>query len=77
MMVNFNRRFWPVYQQLAQSVRHECIGKVQAAEFMLTINAQAWGAVTPYRLSAQEGGVLYDLGSHVFDLIWTLLVLQL
>jgi predicted dehydrogenase len=73
MMVNFNRRFWPVYQQLAQSVRHECIGKVQAAEFMLTINAQAWGAVTPYRLSAQEGGVLYDLGSHVFDLIWTLL----
>jgi len=73
MMVNFNRRFWPVYQQLARSVRHECIGKVQAAEFMLTINPQAWGAMTPYRLSVQEGGVLYDLGSHVFDLIWTLL----
>jgi predicted dehydrogenase len=69
LMVNFNRRFWPVYQRLGELARGGVIGELRGAEMIFQVDPLKWGAATPHRLSQTEGGVLYDLGSHAIDLI--------
>jgi len=69
LMMDFNRRFWPPYQQLRTLIQSGAIGIPQTAEFTLHIDLMAWSAVTSHRLSPDQGGVLYDLGSQTLDLI--------
>jgi len=69
LMVNFNRRLWPLYQRLAVLVRNGWIGNIENAEFTLRVNVRPWISVTGHRLWPSEGGPLYDLGSQVLDLI--------
>ena len=69
LMMNFNRRFWPAFQQLGELSRSGCIGELESAEFVLNVDVMAWSSVTQHRLSPGEGGVLYDLGSQELDLI--------
>jgi predicted dehydrogenase len=69
LMVNFNRRFWPVYQRLGELVRNGQLGETTSVEMTFQLDVLKWPAVTPYRVSGHDGGVLYDLGSHALDLI--------
>jgi predicted dehydrogenase len=69
LMVNFNRRFWPEYRRMGELARGGVIGELRSAEMIFHVDALKWRAATPFRLSANEGGVLYDLGSHAIDLI--------
>ncbi len=69
LMINFNRRFWPVYQRMGALARGGSIGELKSAEMIFQVDPIKWRAATPYRLSSNEGGVLYDLGSHAIDLI--------
>jgi len=69
LMVNFNRRLWPLYQRLAGLVRNGWIGDIENAEFTLRVNVRPWITVTGHRLWPSEGGPLYDLGSQVLDFI--------
>jgi predicted dehydrogenase len=69
VMVNFNRRLWPMYQSVREIVNSGQIGEVEAAEFRFFVDVRPWISVTEHRLWPSEGGVLYDLGSHVLDLI--------
>jgi predicted dehydrogenase len=72
LMVDFNRRFWPPYQQVKDWVRSGRAGRPIAAQFTLNVNVLAWSTVTQHRLDEREGGALYDLGSQVLDLVgWT------
>jgi predicted dehydrogenase len=73
LMVDFNRRFWPPYQQLAALVREERCGRVRAARFCLRVNAQRWATVTDHRAWPGEGGALHDLGTQVLDLAMMIL----
>jgi predicted dehydrogenase len=69
LMVNFNRRFWPPYQQLRSVLRSERIGAPTEADFVLHVDLRPWCSVTSHRLAPGEGGVLHDLGSQVLDLV--------
>ncbi len=69
LMIDFGRRFWPVYAQLREMVRHGVIGAPQFAEFTLHVDLVTWCSVTSHRLSPREGGALYDLGSQTLDLV--------
>ncbi len=69
LVVNFNRRLWPLYQHLGELVRSGWIGEIEDAEFTLIVNVRPWTSVTGHRLWPSEGGPLYDLGSQVLDLI--------
>jgi predicted dehydrogenase len=69
LMMDFSRRFWPVYEQLRELVRSGAIGVPESAEFTLNVDLMTWCAVTSHRLSPREGGVLYDLGSQTLDLV--------
>lgn len=69
MMIDFDRRFWPVYVRLRELVRGGAIGAPQCAQFWLHIDLRAWCTVTSHRLSPREGGALYDLGSQILDLV--------
>lgn len=68
LMINFNRRFWPTYRQLAAWSQNGVIGELVEARFTLQVNVLAWGSVTQHRLQETEGGALHDLGSQVMDL---------
>lgn len=70
LMMNFNRRFWPPYLRMVRDLRRGRIGEPQWARFSLLVNLGRWAPVTAYRLAESEGGVLCDLGSHVFDQIY-------
>ena len=70
LMVNFNRRLWPMYQRLRELVQSGRIGDIEGAEFRLHVNIRPWISVTEHRLWPSEGGALYDLGSQVLDLIY-------
>jgi predicted dehydrogenase len=73
LMIDFNRRFWPLYQQAAARVRNGAIGDVLAAEFTLRVDVRPWCTVTAHRLDPEEGGVLFDLGSQMVDLaVWVM-----
>jgi predicted dehydrogenase len=69
LMPDFNRRFWPPYQRLREISLQGILGIVERAEFKLHINPLRWSSVTGHRLSADEGGALYDLGSSQLDLV--------
>ncbi len=68
VMVNFNRRFWPRYQQIAAIVREGRVGALQSVELQLEVDVAKWLAVTSHRLDKDHGGALYDLGSQLIDL---------
>jgi len=69
LMINFNRRFWPPYQRLAQYVANGSLGRIKGARFVLKVNVQKWSNVSNHRILAGEGGALYDLGSQILDLV--------
>lgn len=69
LMVNFNRRFWPPYCRLSQWTRDGSIGRLFHAKFTLKSDISAWSTVSTHRLADGEGGVLYDVGSPVLDLV--------
>jgi predicted dehydrogenase len=68
LMVDFNRRFWPVYARLRELMRAGAFGTPVHLEFGLHLDVRRWSGVTRHRLDAAEGGVLHDLGSHAIDL---------
>jgi len=67
VMIDLNRRFWGPYRRIAELARGE-LGRPIEADFALHTNVLAWSTVTTHRLSADEGGVLHDLGSQAIDL---------
>ena len=69
LMVNFNRRFWPNYQRVADMVRRQAIGELRAVHYVLQTNILGWSTVTQHRLWGSEGGVLHDLGSQAIDVV--------
>jgi predicted dehydrogenase len=69
IMVNFNRRFWPPYQQVIEAARNGMIGSLRDIQFTFHTDVVRWSTVTQHRLSPGEGGVLHDLGSQAVDLI--------
>jgi predicted dehydrogenase len=69
LMINFNRRFWTPYVRLADLARGGAIGALRTVEVALHVDIAPWCTVTTHRLSADEGGVLYDLGSQALDLV--------
>jgi predicted dehydrogenase len=71
LMVNFNRRFWPAYANLARVTRGKVLGRVMSARFVLHVDTRKWSRVTNHRALPQEGGVIHDLGSQVLDLALT------
>jgi predicted dehydrogenase len=73
LMVDFNRRFWPAYQQVRDLVRRDRLGTPVAIEFRLHLDVLAWCTVTRHRLAPEEGGLLHDLGCQAIDLVGDLL----
>jgi predicted dehydrogenase len=68
LMLDLNRRFWPPYQSMRESLKAGMLGELQAVDIRLHVDIRPWCSVTSHRLQAREGGVLYDLGSHAVDL---------
>jgi predicted dehydrogenase len=68
LMVNFNRRFWTRYRQVAEVVRSGRIGRLVSAELELQVDVTRWMSVTSHRVEPGHGGALYDLGSQMIDL---------
>jgi predicted dehydrogenase len=68
LMIDFNRRFWPVYARVRELMRAGAFGIPVRLEFGLHLNVARWAGVTRHRLDTVEGGVLHDLGSHAIDL---------
>jgi predicted dehydrogenase len=68
LMVDFNRRFWPGYERIARLIRAGAVGRPLQAALTLQASVLAWSPAGGHRLAEGEGGVLYDLGSHVLDL---------
>ena len=68
LMLDLNRRFWPPYQKMRESVRGGMVGELESVEIRLHVDIRPWCSVTSHRLQSREGGVLYDLGSQAFDL---------
>lgn len=66
-MVNFNRRHWGEYQELARRIRD--LGLPAHISFTLQTDPVAWSTVTRHRFDKSEGGALADLGSHAIDLL--------
>lgn len=73
LMVNFNRRFWPRYQQLGEIARSGRIGEIQKVDLELQVDVSKWLSVTQHRAEKGQGGTLYDLGSQMIDLAGVLL----
>lgn len=71
LMLDLNRRFWAPYRRIAELARG-ALGRPIEADFELHVDVLAWCTVTAHRLSADEGGVLHDLGSQAIDLACTL-----
>jgi predicted dehydrogenase len=68
LMLDLNRRFWPPYRRLRDSVRSGLVGDLESVEIWLHVDIRPWCLVTPHRLQSTEGGILYDLGSQAIDL---------
>ena len=69
VMLNFNRRFWPAYQTMAEAVADGRLGQLRSIELVLQTNVEKWSTVTQHRLSLSDGGVLHDLGSQAIDVV--------
>jgi predicted dehydrogenase len=67
-MLDLNRRFWPPYRKIRESVRAGLLGDLKSMEIWLHVDIAPWCSVTSHRLEPGEGGVLYDLGSQAIDL---------
>jgi len=71
LMIDFNRRFWPLYRAAAGLVRDGTLGQVASVQLTLRVDPRPWCTVTAHRLDPREGGVLFDLGSQMLDLaVW-------
>ena len=68
MMIDFNRRFWPPYREIAALVRAQKVGAVVSAQFRLLVDPRSWSTVSDHRSQPGEGGALHDLGSQILDL---------
>lgn len=68
LMINFNRRYWPAYQSLERCISDGALGPIRQARFTLHIDTRKWSEASNHRARPDEGGVLYDLGSHMLDL---------
>jgi predicted dehydrogenase len=68
LMLNFNRRFWHRYQQIANAVQSGRIGALQSGELELQVDVTQWLSVTQHRIEKGHGGALFDLGSQMIDL---------
>lgn len=68
LMVDFSRRFWPPYRQIAGLVGAKRVGPVVSARFRLQVDPQPWSTVSDHRSQPGEGGALHDLGSQILDL---------
>jgi predicted dehydrogenase len=68
LMLDLNRRFWPPYRRIRESVRAGLVGDLEFVEISLHVDIRPWCSVTSHRLQLGEGGVLYDLGSQAVDL---------
>lgn len=68
LMLDLNRRFWPPYRRICESVRAGLVGDLELVEIWLHVDIRPWCSVTSHRLQLGEGGVLYDLGSQAVDL---------
>jgi predicted dehydrogenase len=73
LMLDFNRRFWPPYREVARLVRAGELGRPVEIDFALHTDVISWSTVTRHRLSPEEGGILHDLGGHAIDLASDLL----
>jgi predicted dehydrogenase len=73
LMVNFNRRFWPRYQQLGEIAPSGRIGEIQRVELELQVDVSKWLSITQHRVEKGQGGALYDLGSQMIDLAGVIL----
>jgi predicted dehydrogenase len=69
LMLDLNRRFWPPYRRIRESVRAGLVGDLEFVEIWLHVDIRPWCSVTSHRLQLGEGGVLYDLGSQAVDLV--------
>jgi predicted dehydrogenase len=67
-MLDLNRRFWPPYRRIRESVRAGLVGDLEFVEIRLHVDIRPWCSVTSHRIESGEGGVLYDLGSQAVDL---------
>ena len=71
LMIDFNRRFWPLYREAADLVRSRALGEVASVQLTLRVDPRPWCSVTAHRMDPREGGVLFDLGSQMLDLaVW-------
>jgi predicted dehydrogenase len=68
VMVDFNRRFWPAYQEIRRRVAADELGRELVLDFRLELDVDRWSAVTAHRGDAAQGGLVHDLGSHALDL---------
>src|SRR5206468_3503746 len=68
LMLDFNRRFWPVYRRVGELVRSGALGNPVEVDFRLHTDVLSWSTVTKHRLEPEEGGILHDLGGHAIDL---------
>jgi predicted dehydrogenase len=68
LMLDLNRRFWPPYRKMRDSVGAGLLGELDSVDIRLHVDVRPWCSVTSHRLEAGEGGVLYDLGSQAIDL---------
>lgn len=69
LMVDFNRRFWPLYRKMGEMLRAGAVGRPTETSYLLHVDVRPWCTVTSHRLMPDEGGVLYDLGSQAIDLV--------
>lgn len=69
LMLNFNRRRWPLYQRLRELVRERVVGAPESATLTLHTDVLGWSTVTRHRLDPAEGEVLHDLGSQILDIV--------
>jgi predicted dehydrogenase len=68
VMIDFNRRFWPVYGRVRDLVQRGVLGTPIELEVTFHLDVLRWSQVTRHRLDAAEGGLLHDLGCHAIDL---------
>ena len=67
--VDLNRRFWPPYRRIRDSVGAGLLGELDRVEFGRHVDVRPWCSVTSHPLQAAEGGALYNLGSQAIDLV--------
>ncbi len=71
LMVGFNLRFQPNYEQAARQSKNGCLGHTYLVEFNLqSPNPLLGWSKSPWFFSKESGGgVLLDKGPHAFDMI--------